>query len=109
MPYAFWKSAITDGWVVGPVVDVENLLGPRCGGRMRSLARASRAGGEQRRQGCAEASGAGRADHDACSCITGPAAHRSDVQQQVLALPGADHLQKHLVLGFLDEGVGLDE
>ena len=32
-----------------------------------------------------------------------------DIQQQVLALPGADHLQEHLVLGFLDDGKRLDE
>src|SRR6266404_5351452 len=51
--------------VVGPVVDVENLLAGRRGGPGRSRARASRAGGKQRGQSCAEAKGPGRADHDA--------------------------------------------
>ena len=33
----------------------------------------------------------------------------SDIQQQVLALPGTDDLQEHLVLGLLDQREGLNE
>src|SRR6266404_8908536 len=51
--------------IVGPVVDVEDLLGYRSGGAMRRRVRASRAGGKHHRLGCAEAKGSGSADHDA--------------------------------------------
>src|ERR1700685_1185798 len=34
---------------------------------------------------------------------------RSHVQQQMLPLPRADHLQEHLVLGLLDDRIGGDK
>src|ERR1035441_3926713 len=35
-----------------------------------------------------------------------PLFSRSHVQQQMLTFPRADHLQEHLVLGLLDDGIG---
>src|ERR1035441_10897496 len=41
-----------------------------------------------------------------CRQPKGPLFSRSHVQQQMLTFPRADHLQEHLVLGLLDDGIG---